>query len=167
LKLYVMRHGPAEDHADSGMDSDRALTSAGRERVRNVAKFLLELDEAPLLVITSPLVRAVQTAEIVALTTKLSDREGRVEVRRELSPGSGGAAALVATLAARPSKRVMFVGHEPDLAELVSTLVSTAGGRSLEKAMVIGLHIDEGGDRSRVRFVLDPRTLKLESDDRG
>jgi len=98
-----MRHGPAEDHADSGMDSDRALTVSGRERVRSVAKLLLELDEAPLVVITSPLVRAVQTAEVVALTTKLSDREGSVEVRRELSPGSGAAAALVTTL--RESKK--------------------------------------------------------------
>ncbi len=149
------------------MDSDRALTVSGRERVRSVAKLLLELDEAPLLVITSPLVRAVQTAEVVALTTKLSDREGRVEVRRELSPGSGGAAALVATLATRASKRVMLVGHEPDLAELVSTLLPTGGGRSLEKAMVIGLYIDETGDHSRVRFILDPRALKLESDHRG
>ncbi len=164
LKLYVMRHGPAEDHADSGMDSDRALTTSGRERVRNVAKFLLELDESPVLIITSPLVRAVQTAEIVAVATRLNDREGSVQVRRELSPGSGGGGALVAGLATRAAKRVMLVGHEPDLAELVSTLVPKGVERSFEKAMVIGLHIDEHGDASRVRFVLDPRALKLEPD---
>jgi phosphohistidine phosphatase len=159
-----MRHGPAEDQADSGMDSDRALTASGRERVRSVAKFLLDIDELPLLVITSPLVRAVQTAEVVAVTTKLSDREGRVQVRRELSPGSGGGAALVADLANRASKRVMLVGHEPDLAELVSTLAPPVADRSFEKAMVIGLHIDPRGDASRLRFVLDPRALKLEPD---
>lgn len=162
-----MRHGPAEDHADSGMDSDRALTTSGRERVRNVAKYLLDLDEAPLLVITSPLVRAVQTAEIVAVATKLSDKEGSVQVRRELSPGSGGGGAMVAGLAARATKRVMLVGHEPDLAELVSTLVPGGAARSFEKAMVIGLHIDERGDGSRLRFVLDPRALRLEPDLRG
>jgi phosphohistidine phosphatase len=165
-----MRHGAAEEHADSGMDRDRALTQSGRERVRSVAKLLLELDEAPLQVITSPLVRAVQTAEIVALATKLGDREGTVQVRRELSPGGDGGPDLVTTLAAAGSKRIMLVGHEPDLTELVSTLVSThalrAAMSSFEKAMVVGLYVEEG-DRSRVRFVLDPRALKLEPDLRG
>lgn len=148
------------------MDSDRALTQSGRERVRNVAKRLLELDEAPLQVITSPLVRAVQTAEIVALATKLGDREGTVQVRRELSPGGDGAAGLVTTLAAAGGKRIMLVGHEPDLTELVSTLISTHALSSFEKAMVVGLYVEEG-DHSRVRFVLDPRALKLEPDLRG
>jgi phosphohistidine phosphatase len=161
-----MRHGPAEDHADSGMDSDRALTASGRERVRNVAKYLLELDELPLVIFTSPLVRAVQTAEVVAvMTRRRGEREGAsVQVRRELSPGSSGGGALVSTLMNRAGKRVMLVGHEPDLAELVSALVSKEAGRSFEKAMVVGLHIDERSDASRVRFVLDPRALKLEPD---
>ncbi len=159
-----MRHGPAEDHADSGMDSDRALTASGRERVRSVAKLLLELGEEPLQVIASPLVRAVQTAEIVALTTKLSDREGTVEVRRELSPGGGGGRALVAALAAAGSKRVMLVGHEPDLSELTASLMSRGTPRSFEKAMVVGIHVGPEGDHSRLRFVLDPRALELEPD---
>jgi phosphohistidine phosphatase len=67
MKLYVVRHGPAEDAATSGADSDRALTAAGRERVRAVARALIEIDEVPRLVVSSPLVRAVQTGEIVAL----------------------------------------------------------------------------------------------------
>jgi len=166
LKLFVMRHGPAEDRADSGMDSDRALTSSGRERVRAVARVLHELDEAPLLIVTSPLVRAVQTAEIVALVTKLSDREGTVVVRRELSPAGDGGPALVASLASEGSKRVMLVGHEPDLSELVATLAPSATPSSFDKAMVVGLNVDPDGQRSRLRFVLDPRSLKLDPDER-
>jgi phosphohistidine phosphatase len=173
VKLYVMRHGPAEDQADSGMDGDRALTASGRERVRNVAKLLLELEEEPIQIITSPLVRAVQTAEIVALVTKLGDRAGTVKVRRELSPAQGGGPGLVAALASSASKRVMLVGHEPDLSELTSTLLSSAprgepkmGPPSFDKAMVVGLHIEPGAGRPRLRFVLDPRGLKLEPDHR-
>src|SRR6202012_1422222 len=107
-----MRHGPAEDQADSGMDSDRALTAAGRERVRNVAKLLVELEEEPVVIVTSPLVRAVQTAEIVGLGTKVGDRDGSVQVRRELSPGTGHAVAMVRSLASSGARRVMVVGHE-------------------------------------------------------
>jgi phosphohistidine phosphatase len=162
-----MRHGPAEDHADSGMDSDRSLTASGRDRVRGVAKLLLELDEQPLQVVTSPLVRAVQTAEIVALVTKLGDREGNVEVRRELSPGGGGGAGLVASLATTGSKRVMLVGHEPDLSELASALIAKGSPNPFEKAMVVGLYVGPNGDHSRLRFVLDPRALKLDPDHRG
>jgi phosphohistidine phosphatase len=167
LKLYVMRHGPAEDHADSGMDSDRALTAAGRERVRSVAKMLVEIDEAPLQVISSPLVRAVQTAEIVAVVTKLSDREGTVEVRRELSPGGDGVVTLVASLASASARRVLVVGHEPDLTELTSTLLSKGAPQPFDKAMVVGLYVGPHGDHSRLRFVLDPKALKLDPDHRG
>ena len=166
-----MRHGPAEDHADSGMDSDRALTASGRDRVRGVAKLLLELDEQPLQVVTSPLVRAVQTAEIIALVTKLGDREGNVQVRRELSPGGGGGAGLVATLASAGSKRVMLVGHEPDLSELTASLLPKVakGGapQPFEKAMVVGFYVGPGGDHPRLRFALDPRALKLDPDHRA
>jgi phosphohistidine phosphatase len=164
LKLYLMRHGPAEDHADSGMDSDRSLTASGRDRVRGVAKLLVELDEQPLEVLTSPLVRAVQTAEIVALVTKLGDREGNVQARRELSPGGEGAAGLVLSLASSGHKRVMVVGHEPDLSELAAGLVSKGSPHGFDKAMVVGLSVGPSGDSSRLRFVLDPRALKLDPD---
>jgi phosphohistidine phosphatase len=175
VKLYVMRHGSAEDRADSGMDSDRALTSSGRERVRSVAKLLLELDEAPLHIVTSPLVRAVQTAEVVAVVTKLSDRDGTVEVRRELAAGNGGGAALVASLASTSGRRVMLVGHEPDLSELASNLLAKSAARgaskqapsSFDKAMVLGIYVGPSGEHSRLRFVLDPRALRLDPDLRG
>lgn len=71
-----MRHGPAEDHAASGRDFDRALTASGRERVRDVARALVEGGEAPLVILTSPLVRALQTAEIVAGVVQLAEEKG-------------------------------------------------------------------------------------------
>ncbi|MEI7894874.1 MAG: histidine phosphatase family protein, partial [Myxococcales bacterium] len=65
MKLYVMRHGPAEDTAPSGRDGDRTLTVSGRSRTDGVVSALIEKGEAPHAVLTSPLVRTVQTAEIV------------------------------------------------------------------------------------------------------
>jgi phosphohistidine phosphatase len=163
MKFYLMRHGPAEDRADSGLDGDRALSPAGRDRVRGVAKRLLEIEEAPTYIVTSPLARSVQTAEIVAITSKLNARRGTVEVRRELSPGAGAEAALlVRRIALEGGKRVLFVGHEPDLTGVVSALL---GGfhRPFDKAMVVGLQLPAEGGQARLRFVLDPRTLTLES----
>jgi len=163
MKFYLMRHGPAEDRADSGLDGDRALSAAGRDRVRAVAKRLLDIEEAPTYIVTSPLARSVQTAEIVAIASKLGARGGTVEVRRELSPGAGAEAVnLVRQTALDGGKRVLFVGHEPDLTALATTLL---GGfhRTFDKAMVVGMQMPAEGGQARLRFVLDPKTLALES----
>jgi phosphohistidine phosphatase len=160
MKLYVMRHGPAEDHVESGVDADRPLSTAGRERVRAVARLLLQEQEAPACIVTSPLVRAVQTAEIVALVTALGDKGGTVGVRRDIAPG-GDAVALVRRLEADGGKRVMLVGHEPDLSGLVASLLGSFG-RAFEKAMVVAIHVPPTG-RPGLRFVLEPKALRLDA----
>jgi phosphohistidine phosphatase len=153
MKLYVMRHGPAEDFASSGLDGDRALTTSGRDRVRLVAKLLCESGEAPRAIVSSPLVRALQTAEIVAAETGVT----QVETSRDLAPG-GNAHALVMALARDDKKRVMVVGHEPDLSSLIESLLGSFD-RDMLKAMVVGAHV---AAEARLRFVLDPKTLKVE-----
>jgi phosphohistidine phosphatase len=164
VKLYLIRHGPAEDRAASLKDEDRALTPAGRERVRSVAKLLVEVGEAPLGIVTSPLVRAVQTAEIVALVTRLTDRGGHVEVRREMEPG-GDVAALAGKFASAGSKRVMLVGHEPELSISSRTLLGNFD-RVFDKAMVVAVHLPFEGRETRLRFVIDPKNLRLDPDAR-
>ncbi len=156
-----MRHGPAEDHAVSGKDFDRALTASGRDRVKDVARALAAEDEAPHLILSSPLVRALQTAEIVAATTKL-EHGGSVLVRRTLEP-SGDAYALAMECLAGEGKRVMLVGHEPDLSDLAARLSGRAFPAGLQKAMVVGLatHKDEPTRVPlKLRFVLDPKSLE-------
>jgi phosphohistidine phosphatase len=168
VRLYIMRHGPAEDRAASGRDFDRALTASGRDRVRDVARALHEGGEGPHRIITSPLVRALQTAEIVAALVKLADQGGTVEVRRELSPG-GDAPGLVRELLEAGAKRVMLVGHEPDLADLAAHLAGRDFRAGLQKAMVVGLGSvkdDPAARPLRLRFILDPRSLEWEQDAR-
>jgi phosphohistidine phosphatase len=187
MKLYVMRHGPAEDVSPTGRDADRALTSSGRDRVRSVAKALMDHGEEPFIVLSSPLVRALQTAEIVANVTELEKRvhatkkardagaTGAVEIRRELSPG-GGAMHLVGRLLGEGKKRVMLVGHEPDLSMLVTELVGRPPRDGMLKAMVVGVRVTaeeaplapaprEGrGFTATPRFVLEPKTLAWQRD---
>jgi phosphohistidine phosphatase len=163
MKLYVMRHGPAEDYAESGRDEDRALTSSGRDRTRAVAKALADAGESPATIFTSPLVRCVQTAEIVAIATKLADHGGAVEAHRELRP-SGSAMRLVEHLEASPRPRVMLCGHEPDVSRLVEEILGDPLGMPFQKAMVVGVRIRDG--QAELRFILDPKTLAFDPDRR-
>jgi phosphohistidine phosphatase len=157
MKLYIMRHGPAEDYAASGRDGDRALTPSGRERVRDVARALLLADEAPSHIFSSPLVRALQTAEIVAATVETAHA---VEIRREVAPG-GAAMALIHELSRKKTKRVMLVGHEPDFSDLVARLAGATPAQGMLKAMVVGISVADGG-QTKLRFILDPKTLAWE-----
>jgi phosphohistidine phosphatase len=162
VRLYIMRHGPAEDHAASGKDFDRALTASGRDRVKDVARALVAEDEAPHVILTSPLVRALQTAEIVAAVTK---PEGSVLIRRSLEPGAHAYEVAEECLAgeAGAAKRVMLVGHEPDLSDLAARLSGRAFPAGLQKAMVVGLATRKDEPTRvplRLRFVLDPKSLE-------
>lgn len=164
MKLYVMRHGPAEDDSPSGVDSDRALTAPGRERMRSVAKALLDASEAPLHIFTSPLVRCVQTAEVVAVLTRVA---GAVQARRELAPGGSPPRLLDALMGGGHHRRVMLCGHEPDLSTFIGTLIGHPFPLAMQKGMVVGLHGGDDGKKPwRLRFVLDPKSLTWEHDAR-
>ena len=76
-------------------------------------------------------------------------------------------AGLIASLASAGNKRVMLVGHEPDMSELTAKLIAKGSPRPFEKAMVVGLQVGASGDHSRLRFVLDPKALGLDPDLRG
>jgi phosphohistidine phosphatase len=158
-----MRHGPAEDQASDGLDASRALTTPGRERVRHVAKRLADLGERPKLIVSSPLVRALQTAEIVYA---VSPTDGAVEANTALAP-RGPAHDFVRYCAKQGGKRLMVVGHEPDLSLLVGQLTGHSmpyGGFS--KAMVVSLRVPNEGGFASIRFVLEPKTLEIVDDTR-
>lgn len=177
-----MRHGSAEEVSPTGRDGDRVLTSSGRERTQAVSRALLSEGEAPLAIISSPLARARETAEIVAAVTDLEARvrgaedaggaPGAVEIRREMAPG-GNAFELVLDLARSGRKRTMVVGHEPDLSMLVARLVGRHPDHGMLKSMVVGIRVapsprgassegagrNDSGTSCKLRFVLDPKTL--------
>lgn len=181
MKLYVMRHGPAHDDSPSGRDADRALTVPGRERVAAVAKALVDAGEEPFAILSSPLIRALETAEIVSEVTHLSRRAredgkakragatGELEIRRELGMGTEKL-GLLAELVRAGRKRVMIVGHEPDLSMLVMSLVGKELPSGMGKGMVVGVKLtpDPGVAglefRSSLRFVLDPKSLSWQRD---
>jgi phosphohistidine phosphatase len=161
VKVYVMRHGPAEDQSESGRDFDRKLTTSGRVRTE-LAAHELGRWERPKNVVTSPLTRTVETSEIVVGVLGVVSSP---EVRDELAPG-GDAIKLLAELAGQGAKRVLLVGHEPDVSALTSYLVP-GWSRGFDKAMIVGLKVDRSAMTERtsnvvlakLRFVIDVKRL--------
>jgi phosphohistidine phosphatase len=124
MKIYLLRHGIAADHGDPRYprDSERPLTPEGRRKTRLVANALGKLGVKPDIILTSPFVRAHQTAEITATVLRLKKR---LQVCQHLASG-GDAKRLIAEISKSHGRAesVMLVGHEPDLSQLASLLIS-------------------------------------------
>jgi phosphohistidine phosphatase len=125
-ELCIMRHGIAEDRRTGLVDAKRALTPEGKDGVRKIAEGLGETGFAPEWVVSSPYVRAADTARIVVdvLGSKIP-----LDLCDALEPG-GSSEGLLTFLANRPqSTHVLVVGHEPDVSALAARLIG-AGRQS-------------------------------------
>lgn len=119
--LYIMRHAEAVEASDTLQDEWRYLTDKGRAAAEKSATTIAKTGPKPRLTITSPLTRAVQTAEIAA---QKACRKNVVVASRLLLPG-GEIDELIAYLkSCKDAKRVMVVGHEPQLGSLTARLLA-------------------------------------------
>ena len=125
MKLFFLRHGLAGDRSEwKGNDASRPLTDEGVKKMKRAAATLDELDLKLDVIITSPLVRARQTAEIAAQKLNLNSK---LVKDQRLAPGFN-VDHLRAVLLNHPGvNAVMLIGHEPDFSETISALVG--GGR--------------------------------------
>ena len=120
-EVYVIRHGIADDAADhNGIDGERQLTKKGREKVKGVVKYLLSRHIRFDLVVSSPLVRARETAEIV---NNACSRSRNLVISDLLVP-DGSYDELILFLNNMPEERVAIVGHEPFLSGFISYCLS-------------------------------------------
>jgi phosphohistidine phosphatase len=120
-ELYLVRHGIAAERGKEWPDdSQRPLTHKGIARMAQIAAGLKKLDVSLDLILTSPLVRARQTAD--ALQQGLGDS---IEVQETtlLAPGGRPADLVDHLRGARKAARVALVGHEPDLGQLAAFLI--------------------------------------------
>lgn len=127
--LLLLRHGIAEPREDGRSDAARALTAAGRRRCAAVLTRLRQRGLAADLMLSSPLVRARQTAEL-AVHANLAPS---LELAEDLRPGGAPLSQLATWLAVVPARcgqrpRLLLVGHEPDLGDLASTLIGAPVG---------------------------------------
>ncbi len=124
MELYVLRHAIAVSHgAIQYPNDDRPLTEEGIALMKEAARGIAKIIDAPDLVLTSPLKRAHQTALIAA---KAMGCEDRVKISPKLLPGFKSGDLIGELSGARRKERVMIVGHEPDLGRFASSLLGGA-----------------------------------------
>jgi phosphohistidine phosphatase len=124
MMCYLLRHGIAADPAEwRGSDFERPLTDEGRKRMAREAKAIADLSLELDVIITSPLVRAKQTAEYVADALKMSKH-----LVEDVRVGLGFSVARLESILEdhRDATAVMFVGHEPSMSEVTSDLIGGA-----------------------------------------
>ena len=160
MNLYILRHGIAADRSSEYPDDNlRPLTRKGIDRMRREAKGMSAIGVAPDLIISSTLVRAIQTAEIVqqglSAPSSMANSEALVpwahpsQILRELAESHS-------TLSS-----VMVVGHEPHLSSLVSYILTgeVSWLISLKKGALCSIDLSPSG-RGQLLWALAPRQLR-------
>jgi phosphohistidine phosphatase len=142
MDLYFFRHGIATERSESVHDAERSLTLKGEQRTRQVAKRLKNLGVSFEAILTSPYLRAQQTADILT-AVGLGDRP---QLFPPLAPDGSFTKAKQWLQEWQPKQTnpsLVFVGHQPDLGAWAEELIwgEPAEHLQLKKAGVIGIHL--------------------------
>jgi len=160
-RLYLVRHADAADLGESRAtaDADRALTPKGRRQARRVAAFLKAAGTDKPLVISSPLLRAMQTAEILARSLS---KEG-VASSPSLAPG-GDPEGILRTLRSAKDRDLVAVGHAPDIARTAAWLIGAPPHSQIEfkKAGTAAIRFEDkiGPGLATLEWLVQPRLIK-------
>jgi len=118
MRIYIVRHGKAHQDSTSGTDFDRELMNRGRRQAQWLAEHFAQLDEPPTVLVSSPVVRARQTAEIVAAALKI---DVRFDDRLDTETSADAALEIIAEHTG-PGPLAIF-GHNPTFSALASHIV--------------------------------------------
>jgi phosphohistidine phosphatase len=159
-ELYVIRHGIAEERGDAWPDdTKRPLTEDGVARMRKTARALERLGVTFDVVLTSPLVRAHQTAEIVA--SAYSPKPPVVNVDA-LAPGGSSSAVIAELEKHAKKKRIAIVGHEPGIGELAAKLAGMRVDLEFKKGGMARIDVEALPPKGpgMLRWFVPPRFLR-------
>jgi phosphohistidine phosphatase len=162
MLLYIVRHGIAIDREDPKCPSDpeRYLTPEGLKKTREVAKKTAKLTGSPKAFISSPYVRAMQTAEIFA--DELGMSKSRIEKTESLLPGAEPAAFFRELSRKKSVESVMCFGHAPQLDELISFGLGVKKGfTELKKAGVACIELSRvSPPAGKLVWLITPRVAR-------
>ena len=156
VRIHLLRHAHAGDSFHwIGDDDLRPLTKKGRRQSERLGAFLEQHGVRPDVIVTSPKVRAQQTAEIVAGTLDMT-----VKVDRRLGDGFGQQ-ELWALLDELGAREPMFVGHDPDFSTLLAYLIDAAG-ISMKKCALATIDLGSklGDGDAALRSLVPPDLLE-------
>jgi len=161
MEIYILRHGIAVERGTPGYkkDSERPLTDEGKDKMRDIAKAMLGMGLKFDLILSSPLVRAKQTAEIVA-----DELNEEVNFTDFLGPDADPR-ELIAEINDEKPQTVLLVGHEPDLSGLISVMISGINDLNIEmkKGALCKLTADKltFGRCATLNWLLTPKQMRL------
>ncbi len=161
MEIYILRHGTAENAREGASDATRELTKEGRERLAAVLARAKAAGGAPKRILTSPYVRAVETAEMAAAELAPALKITRTEA---LVP-EGTPQAVWEEIRRADEASLMLVGHEPLLGETISYLLGVARPVvDLKKGALARIDLDEAARRPAglLIWLITPRVAKGE-----
>ena len=162
--LGFLRHGIAEDLRPGLSDADRDLTPEGRAEMARVGRGLLALDLRLDMILTSPLKRAVETADIVARSLKLQER---VVINDQLAYDFSWRALQGMVERYPRAQRVLLVGHEPTLSATVSAMIG-GGSLKLKKGSLAVVKTESiAPGAGELTMLVPPSVFGLSAEDRG
>ncbi|HZC58888.1 MAG TPA: phosphohistidine phosphatase SixA [Chthoniobacterales bacterium] len=137
MQLFLLRHAEAESHSEN--DEERALTDKGRRQAANIGRFCAAHDIAPDVILSSPLVRARETAEAVAHELGMPKR---VQIEEFLGVGMTPESSVSGLEKYSGRESVMLVGHEPDFSRLAGALIGGhRGSVRFRKATLLSISL--------------------------
>lgn len=163
IRLYLMRHALAVERGAPGFadDARRPLTDEGKQQARKVAKGLRRLEAAFDMLLTSPYLRATQTAEqVIAVFGENLPRQELTALRPQATPKD--TSKVLVRFASR--KRLLLIGHEPHLSAWLGEMIGgESGARCLmKKAGVACVEVDRlppGPGQGTLRWLMTPKQL--------
>ena len=152
MKLYFLRHGKADWPGWDKPDDERPLTKEGKREMARIAGFLRELKIKPARIISSPLPRALQTAQIAAEALEL-------EVRQDRTLAKGFTIAKLRALLKRTgSEDLMIVGHDPDFTDNIRAL--TGANVKLGKGGIARVDLEDATAPARLVWLIPPKVAR-------
>ena len=157
MELYLLRHAIAEERSETGRDADRKLTAEGFDKLRVVAKFAAASGLRPSLILSSPYVRAMETA---AAAARVLESKAQILQTNRLVPGASPADVWAEVRAHRHEESILLVGHEPLFSALASWMLGSARPMvDFRKAALVRIDFESLGAEPRgvLRWMITPK----------
>jgi phosphohistidine phosphatase len=156
MEIYLLRHGIAEDARPGVSDAERALTPEGREKLRRVLKRARAAGASPGVILSSPLKRAIETAEIAAAVLGY---KGAIVKTQSLVPESSPYDAWEEIRSRKDEPAILLASHEPLMSSMVAFLLGAPSlGVEMKKAALARLDTDRFSShpRATLKWLLTP-----------
>jgi phosphohistidine phosphatase len=157
MQIYLLRHGIAEDGSPGQADADRALTPEGMKRLREILKRARTASVSPSVILTSPYLRARQTAE---MAKEILGYDDELAPSSKLTPMASPLETWAEVRSLRREQSLLLVGHEPHMSSFTGFLLGTPELRvDFKKGAMVRIDLLDQGVQPRgiLKWMMAPK----------